>query len=241
MPRKRSRKPRSFPNLPNRVSVRRLKDPTEAVERIVPRRLLKVEEQDVLIVRASTGSRVGRRDNFELRDGSVGPIRDRFASFEEASAAGERVATSRKSRLFFAASEYDPPRLLADCRDLVAGRAAVLTRSLNRTPAHVPLWIDTDPGGRIVDLAPGALQLIRYSRKFALGRDLVRTLVTGRPEIDQLLRVVFNGASLERIGSIRPRDRRAIPVRYTITPAPQSTERDPVLRWTFVRLHERGA
>jgi hypothetical protein len=117
MARKRTRKVKSVPKVSRRGAIPPLKDPAEAVERIVPRRLLKVEDGDVLIVRTAAGFRVGQRDVYELRDRSGGVPTERFASFERAAAAGEQIATSRRSRLFYADSEYESPHLLSDFRE----------------------------------------------------------------------------------------------------------------------------
>lgn len=116
MARKRSRASKIVPNVPRPGPIPPLKDAAEAVERIVPRRLLKVEQGDVLIVRTATGFRVGQRDVYELRGGTANQPMERFVTFQAAGTRGEQIAASRGSRLFYADSEYDPPRLLADFR-----------------------------------------------------------------------------------------------------------------------------
>jgi hypothetical protein len=81
--------------------LRPLDDPAEAVERIVPRRQLLVEDGDVLIMREAGGLREGSRVVYQLRIRGSGPIADqRFASFEHAAARGEELATKAKVRLF---------------------------------------------------------------------------------------------------------------------------------------------
>ena len=95
-----------------------LSDPAEAVERIVPRRRLKLEDGDILIVRTSGGFRSGGRDVFQLHvRGQVAGRAERFAGFDRAAAAGEQLATSKRVRLFYLDSESSPPRLLNDFRD----------------------------------------------------------------------------------------------------------------------------
>jgi hypothetical protein len=94
-----------------------LNDPVEAVERIVPRRQLLVEDGDVLIMREAGGLREGSRLVYQLRIRGAGAIADqRFASFEHAAARGEELATKAKVRLFYFESKQEPPFLLKDAR-----------------------------------------------------------------------------------------------------------------------------
>jgi hypothetical protein len=96
---------------------RPLDDPAEAVERIVPRRQLLLEDGDVLIMREAGGFREGSRVVYQLRIRGRGPLADqRFASFEHAAARGEELATERKVRLFYFESAQEPPHLLKDAR-----------------------------------------------------------------------------------------------------------------------------
>jgi hypothetical protein len=95
-----------------------LADPAEAVERIVPRRQLLLEDGDLLIMREPGGLREGSRVVYQLRIRGLGAIPDqRFASFEHAAARGEELATKARVRLFYFESEQDPPHLLKDARD----------------------------------------------------------------------------------------------------------------------------
>lgn len=93
-----------------------LTDPAEAVERIVPRRQLLVEDGDILIMREAGGLREGSRVIYELRIRGKGPTEHRFASFELAAATGEELATRTKVRLFYFESKEEPPHLLLDAR-----------------------------------------------------------------------------------------------------------------------------
>ena len=96
---------------------RPLDDPAEAVERIVPRRQLLLEDGDVLIMREAGGLREGSRVVYQLRIRGSGPIADlRFASFEHAAARGEELATRAKVRLLYFESRQEPPFLLKDVR-----------------------------------------------------------------------------------------------------------------------------
>jgi hypothetical protein len=104
------RQPPSDPTRP-------LDDPAEAVERIVPRRQLLLEDGDVLITREAGGLREGSRVVYQLRIRGSGAIADqRFASFEHAAAQGEELATRPRVRLFYFESEQEPPFLLKDVR-----------------------------------------------------------------------------------------------------------------------------
>ena len=95
-----------------------LADPAEAVERIVPRRQLLLEDGDVLMMREAGGLREGSRVVYQLRIRGLRAIPDqRFASFEHAAARGEELATKARVRLFYFESEQDPPHLLKDARD----------------------------------------------------------------------------------------------------------------------------
>jgi hypothetical protein len=92
-------------------------DPAEAVERIVPRRQLLLEDGDVLIVRAPSGlSLTGRV--YQLRVRGAGPLAGRFVSFEHAAAAGDQLAAGECVRLFYvdSDSEQEVPHLLKDYR-----------------------------------------------------------------------------------------------------------------------------
>jgi hypothetical protein len=94
-----------------------LDDPTETVERIVPRRLLLLEDGDVLITREAGGLREGSRIVYQLRIRGAGPIRDpRFASVEHAAARGEELANRARVRLYYFESQQEPPFLLKDAR-----------------------------------------------------------------------------------------------------------------------------
>lgn len=100
-----------------RVPLRPQNDPAEAVQRIVPRRQLLLEDGDILIMRENGGMREGSRVIYQLRIRGTGALPDqRFASFEHAAARGEELATQRKVRLFYFESKQEPPHLLKDAR-----------------------------------------------------------------------------------------------------------------------------
>ena len=115
-----AKEPGNRPNgSPSRVDpISPLSDPAEAVQRIVPRRRLKLDDGDILIVRTSGGFRSGGRDVFQLHvRGQVASRSERFAGFDRAAAAGEQLATTKRVRLFYVDSESSPPHLLNDFRD----------------------------------------------------------------------------------------------------------------------------
>ena len=99
------------------VPIPPLADPAEAVERIVPRRQLLLEDGDVLIVRASAGlhATIGRAV-YELRLRGQGATGERFASFEHAASRGDQLALQRHVRLMFIENQDEPPHLLKDYR-----------------------------------------------------------------------------------------------------------------------------
>jgi hypothetical protein len=87
------------------------------MERIVSRRKLLIEKGDVFITRAAAPIRATTdRDLFLLTRQDLGPVPGRFATFEDAVAAGDELATRHKVRLYFVDSANQPPQLLKDCR-----------------------------------------------------------------------------------------------------------------------------
>lgn len=96
-----------------------LADPAEAVERIVPRRQLLVEDGDVLIVPVHGALQyMPRQQVYGLRLRGSGPIGGRYVTFEHASAAGDELAIRRQVRLFYVEADGDGeiPHLLKDYR-----------------------------------------------------------------------------------------------------------------------------
>jgi PAS domain-containing protein len=97
------------------------------------------------------------------------------------------------------------------------------------------LWIDTDDNGMILNWNPDVLPLTGYAPKSMHGRLLQIMLLGNRPGLIQFRRVML-GNVVEREGLIRPREQRAIAVRYRIEIAPESSKARPLMRWTFERL-----
>ena len=98
---------------------RPLDDPAEAVERIVSRRQLLVEDGDILLTRSSAGlSQTPYHPLYELHVRGHGPTGDRFAGFDHAVAHGEQLAVRSKVRLLYLETPDDPPHLLNDYRPM---------------------------------------------------------------------------------------------------------------------------
>jgi PAS domain-containing protein len=101
-----------------------------------------------------------------------------------------------------------------------------------------PLWIDTDYVGHILAWHPDATALLGYVPPAAgCSQVLPFLFIKGRPfpsELDAAAR----GRAIDIDGTIRPRDRRGIPVRCRIERGPTYSNEQPVLRWIFVRVED---
>lgn len=93
------------------------------------------------------------------------------------------------------------------------------------------LWILTDAAGFIRECSPAALQMLGYSARGARGRELPNLFVTGRPRLAELLDAA-RGERIARAAALRPNDRRAVDVRFTIARL-ESDAREALLYWTF--------
>jgi hypothetical protein len=91
-------------------------DPDGAIERIVPRRQLRIDVGDVVIRREPGGLRLESRTIYLLQLHGSEPLPDRYATFEHAAAKGEELATQHKVRLFYIEQKAEPPFLLKDKR-----------------------------------------------------------------------------------------------------------------------------
>ena len=111
---------------------------------------------------------------------------------------------------------------------------STLTRA-HADPSASDLWIDTDHQGRILEGSVEALStLLGYTARSARGRLLPIMLIDNRPN-DTHFHHVMRGHHVDREGMIRPREQRGLRVCYRITLAPDSTDRRPILHWTFER------
>lgn len=91
-------------------------DPDGAIERLLHRRHLKLQDGDVIITRQAGGLRAESRAVYHLYVHGSGPLPDRFASFEHAAAKGEDLATRHRVRLYYLEHKNDSPALLKDAR-----------------------------------------------------------------------------------------------------------------------------
>ena len=91
-------------------------DPSETLERLIPRRQLKMQDGDVLITREPGGLQAESRAIYQLHIHGTGPLADRFASFEHAAARGDELATTQRVRLFYVEHRKEGPFLLKDAR-----------------------------------------------------------------------------------------------------------------------------
>ena len=96
--------------------------------------------------------------------------------------------------------------------------------------AELDTWIDTDIDGRIVNWADEAPALVGY--KNPAGQLLPMFITQNRPSVDQLT-YALRGHVVEREAVMFPRNRRSIVVRYRIELSSESSDRRPILRWTF--------
>lgn len=97
------------------------------------------------------------------------------------------------------------------------------------------LWFETEHDGAIIDWSPEALSLLGYRAKAAPGRLLPVLFIEDRPNAEHLTRVML-GHPVDRVGTIRPRERRGVRVQYRIELAADSTKERPILRWSFQRI-----
>jgi len=92
-------------------------DPVEAVEHIVPRRQLIVEDGDFVVLRKSPGlSPAPGGSIYELLVYGFVTGGERFTTFELAVARGSELAEKWRTRLFYTDAPESPPHLLEDCR-----------------------------------------------------------------------------------------------------------------------------
>lgn len=98
-------------------------DPIEAVERIVPRRQLIVEDGDFVVLRKPAGlSPAPGGSMYELVVNGFVTGGERFTTFELAVARGSELAAKWRTRLFYADSPESVPHLLEDCRPSARNR-----------------------------------------------------------------------------------------------------------------------
>jgi hypothetical protein len=89
-------------------------DPAETIQRLIPRRQLKIETGDVVLARVHGGSL--KRESFQLGVRGEGRMVGRFATFEHAAAAGEELATRLEARQLLVDNEGQPTYQHNDAR-----------------------------------------------------------------------------------------------------------------------------
>jgi PAS domain S-box-containing protein len=95
------------------------------------------------------------------------------------------------------------------------------------------IWIETDQYGVIVDFSQAAVTLIGYSARTVRGRSLPLMFLKNRPTYLDL-KHAWRGAPIEREGMLRPRNHRAVLVRYRVELITSPRDDGPlVLRWTL--------
>jgi hypothetical protein len=98
-------------------------DPVEAVEHIVPRRQLIVDDGDFVVLRKAAGlSPTQSGSIYELLVYGFVTGGERFTTFELAVARGSELAAKWRTRLFYADAPDSAPHLLEDCRPAVKNR-----------------------------------------------------------------------------------------------------------------------
>jgi PAS domain S-box-containing protein len=102
----------------------------------------------------------------------------------------------------------------------------------NVTRTAEDVWILTDAAGFIVECSDAALRLLNYSARGARGRELPNLFVSDRPRLSELLQASATNETIERDATIRPNDRKAVPVHFHVRGVPGEDGRQRLL-WTF--------
>jgi hypothetical protein len=101
-------------------------------------------------------------------------------------------------------------------------------------PGAAEAWILTDFLGHIQDISPAAAALISMSAAGAYGRQVQLFFAADRQNVIRDMRSAREGTAIETIRTLKPRERRSIPVRIEMALAEEY--RDHLL-W---RLHRDG-
>ena len=83
---------------------------------MIPRRRLKVDAGDIVIVRLPGGFHTLARSVYYVHVHGQTGRPDRFAAFDHAAGEAEQLASTRKVRLFYVDGAGEPPHLLNDFR-----------------------------------------------------------------------------------------------------------------------------
>jgi hypothetical protein len=102
---------------------------------------------------------------------------------------------------------------------------------VSETAEH-DVWILTDAAGFIVRCSDAALRLLNYSARGVRGRGLPHLFVTDRPRLSELLQASATDDVVEREATVRPNDRKAVRVRFSLRGVPGTGDGKNLL-WTF--------
>ena len=94
-------------------------------------------------------------------------------------------------------------------------------------------WVVTNAVGEIQELSGEAARLLNLSQRGARGRNLATFFVEGRPDLLAGLLRAAEGVTLERPGTLQPRDRRPVSVHVHIARVPASPGARISLRWVI--------
>jgi hypothetical protein len=98
-------------------------------------------------------------------------------------------------------------------------------------PSQSVLWIETDPYGRVEDIAADAASLLGLSPRGAQSRDMRLFFPGSFGSVTDLLReAIFQ--TVEHTLELFPRDRKRLRVRVRIAPSPTPSS-SSLLRWTI--------
>jgi len=110
---------------------------------------------------------------------------------------------------------------------------SLLNRPTDSRPAVAEVWILTDAVGNILDLSLEATKLLNLSARGARGRSLPAFFTDNRSKlITEVLRA-SEGLIIDRVGTLQPRDRRALRVHLDVSPQPHHHGERVQLRWVI--------
>jgi len=92
-------------------------------------------------------------------------------------------------------------------------------------------WVITNAIGDIQEISGEAARLLNLSQRGARGRNLATFFVEDRPRLLAELLRAANGTTLERTGTLQPRDRRPLGVHVQIAPVAARPGERVTLRW----------
>jgi hypothetical protein len=94
---------------------------------------------------------------------------------------------------------------------------STITPSDRAVPQATDAWVRTDFMGRIHDISTGAAALISMSPAGSYGRQMQLFFVADRQQVIRDMRSARDGMNVDSIRTLKPRERRSIPVRVEMT------------------------